>query len=249
MLPLNPYIRTNLNQRRLMLKAGLGLISSSLLLPDVKAQKLSADAIKERHAFIEAASKEHWDSLKLNVIVDKDPNDPPPPAAYIRISTLMPFGDWDYYYVKDGSIGWGPSPPPSDDGLIRPIKLEVQVPEGFVTDLASIPRAFWGIKRPEGRHAYAAVIHDYLYWTQRRTRKESDEIFREVMLESKTDKTTVWGLYNTVREAGGKAWENNRRLKDKGEKRFLQILPEDHLVSWKDYKKQAGVFVKSEQSL
>lgn len=243
------YTRQNFNQRRLILKTGAGLFSSFLILPNVEAQNQNADVLTERHAFIKAANQEHWDSLRTSVIVDRAPNEPPPPAPYIRISALMPFGDWDYYFVKDGSIDWGPTPARRDDGVAQPVTVEVSVPEGFVTDLASIPRAFWSIKRPEGRHAYAAAIHDYLYWTQRRSRKESDEIFRAVMLESKADAATVLALYNTVRQAGGTAWENNKRLKDQGERRFLRRLPEDHLVSWKDYKKLAGVFVEDENSL
>ena len=39
---------------------------------------------------------------------------------------------------------------------------QITVPAGFVTDLASVPRLFWGLVSPWDV-AKAAVIHDYLY--------------------------------------------------------------------------------------
>ncbi len=41
----------------------------------------------------------------------------------------------------------------------------VTVPTGFVTDLASIPRALFIALPPIGKYDYAAVVHDYLYRT------------------------------------------------------------------------------------
>src|SRR5947199_120869 len=62
----------------------------------------------------------------------------------------------------------------------------VGVPEGFVTDLTSIPKIVWGFNlRPEGPYAYAAVVHDFLYWTQDRSRDEADKIFLIAMGDSK----------------------------------------------------------------
>jgi hypothetical protein len=126
--------------------------------------------------------------------------------------------------------------------------IEVRVPAGFVTDLASVPRAFWQLKRPEGRHAYAAVIHDYLYWTQTRPRKECDDILREALLESKADKATVWAFYEAVRKFGGSAWEKNQKLKAEGERRFLKIEPPDFTTSWSEWKVHPGALSESEAS-
>lgn len=39
----------------------------------------------------------------------------------------------------------------------------IRVPAGFVTDFASIPRAFWVVLPPTGKYGKAAVVHDYLY--------------------------------------------------------------------------------------
>jgi hypothetical protein len=48
----------------------------------------------------------------------------------------------------------------------------IKVPVGFVTDFASIPRAFWSILPPIDNYAKAAVIHDWLYWEGIYTRKK-----------------------------------------------------------------------------
>lgn len=43
----------------------------------------------------------------------------------------------------------------------------IAVPKGFVTDFASIPQGLWSLGlSPHGRYGRAAVIHDYLYWSQ-----------------------------------------------------------------------------------
>lgn len=57
----------------------------------------------------------------------------------------------------------------------------IRVPAGFVTDLASIPRLFWGIFPPHGEYAKAAIIHDYLYDHAIKTKKYADDVFFEAM--------------------------------------------------------------------
>lgn len=64
----------------------------------------------------------------------------------------------------------------------------ITVPEGFVTDLASVPRPFWNILPPFGHYDRAAIIHDYLYGSKgeigsiKLTRAQCDEIFRSEMI-------------------------------------------------------------------
>ncbi|EAN7516516.1 DUF1353 domain-containing protein [Salmonella enterica] len=57
----------------------------------------------------------------------------------------------------------------------------IEVPAGFVTDLATIPRIFWSLMPPDGKYAKAAIIHDYLYDNALRTKKEADLIFLDGM--------------------------------------------------------------------
>ena len=91
------------------------------------------------------------------------------------------------------------------------------VPEGFVYDGASVPRAAWSIVRPFGRTLRASVIHDWLY-TVKRIRyltvdqALADAIFREAM---QVDAAPPWGVtwfqregsYRAVRQFGREAWE------------------------------------------
>ncbi|MFG3962074.1 DUF1353 domain-containing protein [Escherichia coli] len=57
----------------------------------------------------------------------------------------------------------------------------IEVPAGFITDLATVPRVFWMILPPDGRYAKAAIIHDYMYDNALRTRREADRIFLDGM--------------------------------------------------------------------
>lgn len=57
----------------------------------------------------------------------------------------------------------------------------INVPKGFKTDLATIPRILWIFFPPHGKYAKAAIIHDYLYAYGIGTKKEADTIFLEAM--------------------------------------------------------------------
>jgi Protein of unknown function (DUF1353) len=149
---------------------------------------------------------------------------------------LIPFKDWDFYYTQGHFATWAPN-------RGQPYKM-VRVPRGFVTDLTSIPQLLWiaGL-RPEGSYAYAALVHDFLYWEQDRPRDEADEIFLFAMEDSKVEKSLRTRIYNAVRVAGSGAWSNNAKLKAGGEKRVLKQFPTDFTVSWKEWKARPGVFL------
>ena len=66
----------------------------------------------------------------------------------------------------------------------------VYVPEGYLTDGASVPRLFWNLVPPWGVYGQAAIVHDYLCeflsitvdgMSQNITRKQADRIFLEAM--------------------------------------------------------------------
>lgn len=48
-------------------------------------------------------------------------------------------------------------------------KQRFEVPRGFVTDLASVPRLFWMALPPCGNYTPAAVVHDYIIGISRTT--------------------------------------------------------------------------------
>ena len=158
--------------------------------------------------------------------------------APINVPKIAPFADWDYYYLL-APIGW--EPVGVDIDKFAPVKA----PRGFVTDLASIPKAFWGILPPAARYTHPAIIHDYHYWKQGEldiTRKQADEVFRIGMEELGVSTIKITTIYQAVRKGGGFAWKKNAKLKEKGESRFLRKFPEDPTITWKEWKSRPDVF-------
>lgn len=56
-----------------------------------------------------------------------------------------------------------------------------EVPAGFITDLASIPRVFRWLLEQNGGSRRAAVLHDYLYRTHVTSRAQADELFSKAL--------------------------------------------------------------------
>jgi len=102
----------------------------------------------------------------------------------------------------------------------------IDVPIGFMTDFASVPRPLWVILPRWGKYGNAAVIHDYCYWNQSRSRKESDRIFLEAMGVLGVPAPTVFIMYWAVRLGGWCAWSGNKRKKKKGINKVAPIMPE-----------------------
>lgn len=152
------------------------------------------------------------------------------PGGMLRISRFR-----EPIYFLTAPISWTPNP-----GQER--YEAVTVPPGFVTDFASIPRIFWSILRPDGEYAYAAVVHDYLYWTQTRTRDEADDILKMAMEDFEIGATKVGTIYNAVRLGGQVAWNGNAKKKAQGERRILAKFPQDPRTKWDDWKQRPGVF-------
>lgn len=94
----------------------------------------------------------------------------------------------------------------------------VEVPEGFATDLASIPRAFRFLISVNGNHRPAAIVHDYLYSKKgaltiknklvKVTRKQADQIFLEAMKELGVNFITRRVMYSAVRMGGWLHWSD-----------------------------------------
>lgn len=139
------------------------------------------------------------------------------------------------YFLRE-AISWKPNPP--EQGAYNP----VQVPVGFVTDFASVPRLFWSALRPDGLYAYAAIIHDYLYWEQPLPRKTCDEILKLCMQDFGVGALSKWAIYAAVRMGGGSAWSENASLKVAGEKRILKRFPDDPTIQWVQWKTRADIY-------
>lgn len=147
--------------------------------------------------------------------------------------TLSRFVEPVYYLIAP--ISWRPN---KGQESLKP----VDVPVGFVTDFASIPRPFWTLLPPEGEYAYAAILHDFIYWTQDRSRKEADTVFRLAMEDFGINTATISTIYRAVRLGGEASWRNNATLKRKGERRVLKRFPQDPTIRWSEWKKNPDVF-------
>lgn len=127
---------------------------------------------------------------------------------------------------------------------------KITVPAGFVTDLASIPPAFWGpplFLTPAGQYSRASIIHDYLYWSQKCTREQADRLLVIAMKESNVPALGERAIYAGVHDFGDSAWNSNASDMKRG---FPRILPEqyrqppDPNMTWSSYAEQlmqAGV--------
>lgn len=82
------------------------------------------------------------------------------------------------------------------------------IPAGYETDFATVPKVFFSIIPPIGKHNVAAILHDYLYDHRIGTRKQADKLFLRVMLSYEVSKWQAYTMYYAVRLGGRKWWDN-----------------------------------------
>ena len=100
--------------------------------------------------------------------------------------------------------------------------LVIDVPAGFVTDFASIPRPLWTLASPHGFYSRASIIHDFLYWDQRCTREQADRIMLIAMQESAVGVAERQAIYAGVRAGGQSSWDDNATARAQG---MLRTVP------------------------
>lgn len=76
--------------------------------------------------------------------------------------------------------------------------LDISVPPGFETDLASIPRCFWPWLLPDSLGLEAPIFHDYLCEIGA-PRTLADGVFLEIMRFSKVSRTRRLLAWSAVR--------------------------------------------------
>jgi hypothetical protein len=81
------------------------------------------------------------------------------------------------------------------------------IPEGFLTDFASVPRGLWNLMPPFGRYTRAAVLHDWLYQTGVVTRAQADRMFLEAMRQLDVPAWQRGLMYAGLRIGGHLAWD------------------------------------------
>jgi hypothetical protein len=132
--------------------------------------------------------------------------------------------------------------------VIGKTNTAIVVPAGFVTDLASIPQALWSTGlTPTGQYGRAAIVHDYLYWSQKCTRTQADRLLLIAMKESAVSGIDEGAIYDAVHLFGDSAWKADANDRAHGFPRALPLNrrePPDPNMSWPAYQKQlmaAGV--------
>jgi len=86
--------------------------------------------------------------------------------------------------------------------------IEIEIPRGFETDLASVPRLLWALIPPHGKYTQAAIVHDYLYATGLVSRARADALFLTIMRAYKVPAWKRALMYLAVRAFG---WRNFKR--------------------------------------
>jgi len=93
-----------------------------------------------------------------------------------------------------------------DDDICRDSNgIRVCVDRGYITDLASTPFFIRPIINTYGRYNSAAVAHDKLYQSKgvvgntKLTRKECDDIFRDIMLQDGVSPLLAGVMWASVR--------------------------------------------------
>lgn len=118
------------------------------------------------------------------------------PLEYEPIGTRTLDGNPEYRILKEFQYCVG--------SLNHPIAI-INVPEGFITDFATIPWPLNYFFKPDGKWAKAAIIHDYLYieYYKRRdfTKVVADAIFYEAMLVLKINMFIALLFYFSTRLA------------------------------------------------
>jgi hypothetical protein len=111
------------------------------------------------------------------------------------------------------------------------------IPQGFVTNLASIPPAFRSLISKSGPQNLPAIVHDYLYWTQICTRDEADVIFAKMLKETGTPWLERNAMYVAVANFGRRAWHENAAHRGEGLPRMVpaDARPAGYDETWDEF--------------
>lgn len=88
------------------------------------------------------------------------------------------------------------------------VRRRIEVPAGFETDFASVPRVPIIYVLYADRNRKAATLHDYLYRHGVFDRATCDAIFREAMRADGESIPVSWAMWLGVRIGGGFFYDN-----------------------------------------
>lgn len=95
------------------------------------------------------------------------------------------------------------------DYTVNSTAFRITVPEGFITDLASIPRLPFIYLILNGIADMPGVLHDYLYSCGKYDRVECDRIFLDAMLSIGVSKWKAYTIYTGVRLFGARHYNTD----------------------------------------
>jgi Protein of unknown function (DUF1353) len=125
--------------------------------------------------------------------------------------------------------------------------VKITVPAGFVHDYASVPRIFHSVGlSPHDSFSRAAIIHDWLFWSQGCRPDQANRLMVLAMKESGVPRLKIELIYRALALVGRFAWHDNAGEYKSGLPRIIpaqqrEIPPN---VLWDDYRKtlaNAGV--------
>lgn len=94
----------------------------------------------------------------------------------------------------------------TEDFIVKYNDFTYVVPEGFLTDFASVPKIPVIYQLLHDKAKVSAIFHDWLYSEKPCTRREADLAFLEAMEEEGLNFPTRMAMYKGVRLGGWAYW-------------------------------------------
>ena len=94
------------------------------------------------------------------------------------------------------------------DLYVETSKYKIMLAAGMIFNGADIPEAFWSLIGCPLDFALEAAVHDALYRSRVLGRKDSDEVFYELLKQQGVDSIKARKMYLGVRIGGASAYED-----------------------------------------
>lgn len=115
--------------------------------------------------------------------------------------------------------------------LTAPLRWrDIVVPEGFRTDFYSVTSAGKLVVPKDPDQQWPAVIHDYGFVMQDRSRKEVDQLFLDAMIEAGVPAWRRALIYRAVRIGGWRPWNDNIKFRERDYRAYLAYYGLDRPV-------------------
>lgn len=195
---------------------------------DVSGNKESSGkmniVVERKVSFVQNTGKEDKTKTKKETLVDIDLSKVDVPDEYINEKIASAFSTparcGTLPSVKLSQIDASKIYEVVEDYIYNPGAYSITVLSGFKYDRASIPRIFWVVMDKDSLSNVPPLIHDLLYSHggvlppnqlspyRKFSRKETDDIFLEIMTKCGVKKWRREAAYQAVRKFSGFAWND-----------------------------------------